>query len=61
MERHDVDPVPDLAPASVAPLLRTSAYGRSLDVRALTGSTNDDARAAASASTPRGHVVVADA
>jgi BirA family biotin operon repressor/biotin-[acetyl-CoA-carboxylase] ligase len=36
-------------------------YGRSLDVRASTGSTNDDAREAAAAGAPRGHVVVADA
>ncbi|MBX7196978.1 MAG: biotin--[acetyl-CoA-carboxylase] ligase [Sandaracinaceae bacterium] len=36
-------------------------YGRSLEILALTGSTNDDARAAAERGAPRGHVVVADA
>lgn len=36
-------------------------YGRSIDRRAITGSTNDDAREAAAAGAPRGHVVVADA
>jgi BirA family biotin operon repressor/biotin-[acetyl-CoA-carboxylase] ligase len=40
---------------------RTGVYGRSLDLRAETDSTNDDARAAADAGAPRGHVVVADA
>jgi BirA family biotin operon repressor/biotin-[acetyl-CoA-carboxylase] ligase len=36
-------------------------YGRSLELVADTGSTNDDARAAAERGAPRGHVVVADA
>ncbi len=36
-------------------------YGRSLEILAETGSTNDDARAAAERGAPRGHVVVADA
>jgi len=45
----------------IASLLTTTCYGRSLDVRARTGSTNDDARDAAAAGAPRGHVVVADA
>jgi BirA family biotin operon repressor/biotin-[acetyl-CoA-carboxylase] ligase len=46
---------------SITRLLETRSYGRSLDVRALTQSTNDDAREAAAAGAPRGHVVVADA
>lgn len=45
----------------IAAALTTERYGRSLDVRASTGSTNDDAREAAAAGAPRGHVVVADA
>lgn len=48
----------DLAPARIA--LETDRYGRSLDVRAETGSTNDDARRAAAEGAPDGHVVVAD-
>jgi BirA family biotin operon repressor/biotin-[acetyl-CoA-carboxylase] ligase len=44
----------------VSGLLATAAYGRSLDVRAETGSTNDDARDAAARGAARGHVVVAD-
>lgn len=47
--------------ARASPLLTTSAYGRSLEVLAETGSTNDDARAAAERGAPRGHVIVADA
>jgi len=47
--------------ARVASLLTTRLYGRSLEVLAETGSTNDDARAAAERGVPRGHVVVADA
>jgi BirA family transcriptional regulator, biotin operon repressor / biotin---[acetyl-CoA-carboxylase] ligase len=50
----------ELDPASLLPLLQTERYGRSLDFRASTGSTNDDAKAAASQQAPRGHVVVAD-
>lgn len=42
-------------------LLETRAYGRSLEVHARTGSTNDDARLAADRGAHRGHVVVADA
>ena len=45
----------------IAEHLRTARYGRSLEVRASTGSTNDDARGAADAGAPDGHVVVADA
>ena len=51
----------DLALDAIGALLTTSRYGRSLDVRDLTRSTNDDARAAAEAGAPDGHVVVADA
>lgn len=40
---------------------RSGVYGRSLTILAETGSTNDDARAAADEGAPRGHVVVADA
>lgn len=47
--------------ARIGALLETRTYGRSLDVRGVTGSTNDDAREAAAAGAPRGHVVVADA
>lgn len=50
-----------LDPARIAALLSTERYGRALDVRAETGSTNDDARAAADHGAARGHVVVADA
>lgn len=53
--------VADLAPDAIGALLTTSRYGRSLDVRDRTRSTNDDARAAAEAGAPDGHVVVADA
>jgi len=45
--------------ARITERLTTRRLGRSLDVRAETGSTNDDARAAEGA--PDGHVVVADA
>lgn len=51
---------PDLAPERIAALLETRRYGRSLDVRGQTGSTNDDARAAAEIGAPAGHVVLAD-
>ena len=51
----------DLDAELVGNLLHTERYGRSLDVRAETGSTNDDARAAAEDGAPDGHVVVADA
>jgi BirA family biotin operon repressor/biotin-[acetyl-CoA-carboxylase] ligase len=47
--------------ARVSARLETRCYGRSLEVRASTASTNDDAREAAAAGAPRGHVVVADA
>ncbi|GAB5550040.1 MAG: biotin--[acetyl-CoA-carboxylase] ligase [Sandaracinaceae bacterium] len=45
---------------AIARRLTTVRYGRSLDVRAETGSTNDDAREAAGAGAADGHVVVAD-
>lgn len=51
----------DLDPARITALLHTRRYGRSLDVRAETGSTSDDARAAAASGAPDGHVVLADA
>ncbi len=47
--------------ASITAALRTRAYGRSLDLRLETGSTNDDAREAASRGAARGHVVLAEA
>lgn len=50
-----------LAPERLAPLLRTQRYGRSLDLRTETVSTNDDARAAAMEGAPAGHVVLANA
>lgn len=57
---RDVRVLGDLDPARVASGLESERYGRSLDVRAETGSTNDDARAALEAGAPDGHVVVAD-
>ncbi len=50
----------DLAPDRIARELGTVRYGRSLDVRAETGSTNDDAKRALEAGAADGHVVVAD-
>jgi BirA family biotin operon repressor/biotin-[acetyl-CoA-carboxylase] ligase len=50
----------DLTPAAITARLATQRYGRSLDVRARTGSTNDDARAAAEGGAPDGHVVLAN-
>lgn len=50
----------DLSRDRVLAALRTRALGRSLEVRDETASTNDDARAAAAAGAPRGHVIVAD-
>jgi BirA family biotin operon repressor/biotin-[acetyl-CoA-carboxylase] ligase len=47
--------------ARIAAALGTVRYGRSLEVKARTGSTNDDARAAIDAGAPSGHVIVADA
>lgn len=51
----------DLDPARLGALLDTDRLGRSLDVRATTGSTMDDARDAADRGVAEGHVVVADA
>jgi len=48
-----------LASAATEAALEPSRFGRSLDLRAETGSTMDDAREAA-ASVPEGHVVLAD-
>lgn len=44
----------------IASRLATHRIGRSLEVRASTASTNDDARLAAEAGAPDGHVVLAD-
>jgi BirA family biotin operon repressor/biotin-[acetyl-CoA-carboxylase] ligase len=44
----------------IARRLDTIAIGRSLDLRATTRSTNDDARVAAEGGAPHGHVVLAD-
>lgn len=52
--------IEDLAEARLAPRLTTTRYGRSYQLREVTGSTNDDARQAATAGAPDGHVVVAD-
>jgi BirA family biotin operon repressor/biotin-[acetyl-CoA-carboxylase] ligase len=41
-------------------LLRTRVYGRSLELRESTDSTNDDAKRAAAQGVPDGHVVLAD-
>jgi len=51
----------ELSPARIGELLRSRRFGRSIEVVALTDSTNDDARAAATRGVPDGHVVVADA
>jgi BirA family biotin operon repressor/biotin-[acetyl-CoA-carboxylase] ligase len=50
----------DLSVELVREALKTSRYGRSLELKESTASTNDDARAAASAGAPDGHVVLAD-
>ena len=49
-----------MSPARIAQLLETERYGRSLELKAKTASTNDDARAAALSGAVRGHVVLAD-
>jgi BirA family biotin operon repressor/biotin-[acetyl-CoA-carboxylase] ligase len=51
----------DLTQERVAARLSTFALGRSLALKSATASTNDDARKAALAGAPHGHVVVADA
>ncbi|HTU57432.1 MAG TPA: biotin--[acetyl-CoA-carboxylase] ligase [Polyangiales bacterium] len=45
----------------LAQALQTQRYGRSITHKEVTGSTNDDARAAGDAGASAGHVVVADA
>jgi BirA family biotin operon repressor/biotin-[acetyl-CoA-carboxylase] ligase len=50
----------DLISTRVASLLEARRYGRSLDVRMETDSTNDDAREALELGASDGHVVVAD-
>ncbi len=50
----------DLAPERIARHLETERYGRSIDVRESTGSTNDDARMALEAGAADGFVVLAD-
>jgi BirA family biotin operon repressor/biotin-[acetyl-CoA-carboxylase] ligase len=50
----------DLTAERVAERLTTERYGRSLELRDETGSTNDDARSAALAGAPDGHLVVAE-
>jgi BirA family biotin operon repressor/biotin-[acetyl-CoA-carboxylase] ligase len=50
----------DLEKARIEALLTTTRLGRSLQLEASTGSTNDDARAAAKAGAVDGHVVVAE-
>lgn len=44
----------------IEPLLTTRRFGRSLELRDVTDSTNDDARLAANAGAADGHVVAAD-
>jgi BirA family biotin operon repressor/biotin-[acetyl-CoA-carboxylase] ligase len=51
----------ELAPEAVLPRLVTRRYGRSLELRETTDSTNDDAKQAATNGAALGHVVVADA
>jgi BirA family biotin operon repressor/biotin-[acetyl-CoA-carboxylase] ligase len=51
----------DLSHERIQAELHTARFGRSLELKASTGSTNDDARAAALAGAPDGHVIVADA
>jgi BirA family biotin operon repressor/biotin-[acetyl-CoA-carboxylase] ligase len=53
--------VAELRLEEIRAALATERLGRSLEVRATTGSTNDDARDAADRGAPSGHVVVADA
>ena len=50
----------DIGAERIGSLLETDRYGRSLDVREVTGSTMDDAREAAAAGAADGHVVLAD-
>jgi BirA family transcriptional regulator, biotin operon repressor / biotin---[acetyl-CoA-carboxylase] ligase len=50
----------DLSHVRVLQLLNTTRYGRSLEIVARTGSTNDDARQRAAAGAADGHTIVAD-
>src|SRR5687767_11429013 len=50
----------DLSSERVQAQLHTARFGRSLVLLPSTGSTNDDARAAALAGAPDGHTIVAD-
>jgi BirA family biotin operon repressor/biotin-[acetyl-CoA-carboxylase] ligase len=50
----------DLTQEGVLALLTSTQVGHSLELKESTGSTNDDARKAAGAGCPDGHVVVAD-
>lgn len=54
------DPNPRLEVERIQARLKTHHYGRSLTVLELTTSTNDDARRAAEAGAPNGHVVCAE-
>lgn len=56
----DTDKTPELNEQRLGRVLRSARYGRSLTVLDVTDSTNDDARRAAAAGAPDGHVVVAD-
>lgn len=51
----------DLHPDRITALLRSRYFGRSLQVVPSTGSTNDDARKAATRGAAHGHTIVADA
>ncbi len=53
-------PPADLAPAAIQRRLRSRTIGRSLEVHAEAGSTNDLAMAAGAAGVPDGHCVLAD-
>jgi len=55
-----MDALADLSRDMIQGRLHTTRYGRSLEVLARTGSTNDDARARAQAGAADGHVIVAD-
>jgi BirA family biotin operon repressor/biotin-[acetyl-CoA-carboxylase] ligase len=52
--------VAELDPGRIGSLLCTRSYGRSLELLASTDSTSDDARRAAEAGAPDGHVVLAE-
>jgi BirA family biotin operon repressor/biotin-[acetyl-CoA-carboxylase] ligase len=50
----------DLTPERIQAQLHTQRYGRSLELLAETGSSNDDARRAALAGVPDGHLLVSE-